>query len=173
MIKNYQKINNLIGLTLFVVAACVYLLTMEPTVSFWDCGEFIAASYKLQVGHQPGAPLFLMIGKLFSLLAVGNTAKIAYWMNFSSVIFSAATVTFLYWSITMIASKVQKIGDIKLSNLSVFSAGIIGALAFTFSDTFWFSAVEAEVYSLSMLFTAIVFWAALKWKGTWIIAGWC
>jgi hypothetical protein len=164
MIKNYQKINNLIGLTLFVVAACVYLLTMEPTVSFWDCGEFIAASYKLQVGHQPGAPLFLMIGKLFSLLAIGNTAKIAYWMNFSSVIFSAATVTFLYWSVTMIASKVQKIGDNTLSSLSVFSAGIIGTLAFTFSDTFWFSAVEAEVYSLSMLFTAIVFWAALKWE---------
>lgn len=106
MKQNYQKINNIVGLVLFIVAASVYSLTMEPTVSFWDCGEFIAASFKLQVGHQPGAPLFLMIGKLFSLLAMGNTAKIAYWMNFSSVLFSAATVNFLYWSITMIASKI-------------------------------------------------------------------
>ncbi|MFP5080911.1 DUF2723 domain-containing protein [Pedobacter sp. JCM 36344] len=164
MIKNYQKLNNIVGLVLFIVAASVYFLTMEPTVSFWDCGEFIAASYKLQVGHQPGAPLFLMIGKLFSMLAIGNTAKIAYWMNFSSVLFSAATVTFLYWSITMLASKVIQYKGTTSSTLSVISAGVIGALAFTFSDTFWFSAVEAEVYSLSLLFTAIVFWAALKWE---------
>jgi hypothetical protein len=164
MIKNYQKINNIVGLLLFVLAATVYFLTMEPTVSFWDCGEFVAASYKLQVGHQPGAPLFLMIGKLFSLLSIGNTAKIAYWMNFSSVLFSAATVTFLYWSITMIASKVVGSEEKSSKQLSIIAAGVIGALAFTFSDTFWFSAVEAEVYSLSMLFTAIVFWAALKWE---------
>jgi hypothetical protein len=164
MKQNYQKVNTIVGLVLFIVAASVYSLTMEPTVSFWDCGEFIAASYKLQVGHQPGAPLFLMIGKLFSLLAIGNTAKIAYWMNFSSVLFSAATVTFLYWSITMIASKIVQHRESTSGNFSIISAGIIGALAFTFSDTFWFSAVEAEVYSLSMLFTAIVFWAALKWE---------
>jgi hypothetical protein len=164
MTNNYQKLNNITGLLLFIVAASVYFLTMEPTVSFWDCGEFIAASYKLQVGHQPGAPLFLMIGKLFSLLAIGNTAKIAYWMNFSSVLFSAATVTFLYWSITMIAFKVTQSKGTTSDHLSVIAAGVIGALAFTFSDTFWFSAVEAEVYSLSMLFTAIVFWAALKWE---------
>jgi len=164
MKQNYQKINNIVGLVLFIVAAAVYSLTMEPTVSFWDCGEFIAASFKLQVGHQPGAPLFLMIGKLFSLLAMGNTAKIAYWMNFSSVLFSAATVTFLYWSITMMASKIVQNKESTQGTFSTISAGIIGALAFTFSDTFWFSAVEAEVYSLSMLFTAIVFWAALKWE---------
>ncbi|MEJ7559075.1 MAG: DUF2723 domain-containing protein [Pedobacter sp.] len=164
MINSYQKLNTIIGFVLFVIATTVFTLTMEPTVSFWDCGEFIAASYKLQVGHQPGAPLFLMIGKLFSLLAIGNTAKIAYWMNFSSVIFSAATVTFLYWSITMFASKIIQQKQKALTNLSVISAGVIGALAFTFSDTFWFSAVEAEVYSLSMLFTALVFWAILKWE---------
>ncbi|RZL12525.1 MAG: DUF2723 domain-containing protein, partial [Pedobacter sp.] len=162
--KNYQKLNNLVGIALFIIAITVYSLTMEPTVSFWDCGEFIAASYKLQVGHQPGAPLFLMIGKLFSLLALGNTAKIAYWMNFSSVLFSAATVTFLYWSITMIASKIIQPKETASKTLSVICAGVIGALALTFSDTFWFSAVEAEVYSLSMLFTAMVFWAALKWE---------
>ena len=164
MQKNYQKLHNLIGLALFLVAATVYTLTMEPTVSFWDCGEFIAAAYKLQVGHQPGAPLFLMIGKLFSLLSIGNTSKIAYWMNFSSVIFSAATVSFLYWTITMFASKVFGNTSSTLNQLSIMAAGVIGALAFTFSDTFWFSAVEAEVYSLSMLFTSLVFWAILKWE---------
>lgn len=161
---NYQKLNNWVGCMLFATAALIYWLTMEPTVSFWDCGEFIAAAYKLQVGHQPGAPLFLMIGKLFSLLAIGNTAKIAYWMNFSSVLFSAATVMFLYWTITSISSKILKPLDSKLDGLWTIATGVIGALAFTFSDTFWFSAVEAEVYSLSILFTAVVFWAILKWE---------
>ena len=162
--KHFQKINNLIGFLLFLVAATVYWLTMEPTVSFWDCGEFIAASYKLQVGHQPGAPLFLMIGKLFSLLAIDNTAKVPYWMNFSSVLFSAATIMFLYWTITLLASKLHKAKDSVTDKLTIISAGVVGALAYTFSDTFWFSAVEAEVYSLSSLFTAVVFWAILKWE---------
>src|SRR5690349_8440342 len=106
--NRYQKINNLVGFLLFLFAGVVYWLTMEPTVSFWDCGEFITAADKLQVGHQPGAPLFLMIGKLFSLLAGGDTTKIAYWINFSSVVFSAATVMFLYWTITLIANKLYK-----------------------------------------------------------------
>lgn len=162
--NNYQKLNNWVGCLLFATATVIYWLTMEPTVSFWDCGEFIAAAFKLQVGHQPGAPLFLMIGKLFSLLSTGNTAKIAYWMNFSSVLFSAATVMFLYWTITRIAAKILKPKEDTLDGLWVITAGIIGALAFTFSDTFWFSAVEAEVYSLSILFTAVVFWAVLKWE---------
>ncbi|TDQ10963.1 glycosyltransferase family 117 protein [Pedobacter metabolipauper] len=163
--KSYQKINNLTGFALFGVAVFVYWMTMEPTLSFWDCGEFIAASFKMQVGHQPGAPLFLMIGKLFSLLAIGNTAKIAYWMNFSSVIFSAATVMFLYWTITRIASKLYDPDKKSITDtLAIVATGIVGALSFTFSDTFWFSAVEAEVYSLSILFTALVFWAILKWE---------
>ncbi|WP_214228103.1 DUF2723 domain-containing protein [Pedobacter sp. B4-66] len=160
----YQKTNNLVGFLLFLFAGVVYWLTMEPTVSFWDCGEFITAADKLQVGHQPGAPLFLMIGKLFSLLAAGNTAKVAYWINFSSVVASAATVMFLYWTITLIASKLYKQEKTKADMLTIIATGVVGALAFTFSDTFWFSAVEAEVYSLSMLFTALVFWAILKWE---------
>jgi len=162
--NQYQKINNIAGLMFFVIAGFVYWLTMEPTLSFWDCGEFIAASYKLQVGHQPGAPLFLMIGKLFSLLAAGNTAKVAYFMNLSSVLFSAATIMFLYWTITLIASKLFKGEKTLTDTLTIVAVGAVGALAYTFSDTFWFSAVEAEVYSLSILFTAIVFWAMLKWE---------
>lgn len=162
--KNYQRINNLTGFILFAIATIVYWLTMEPTASFWDCGEFLSASNKLQVGHQPGAPLFLMIGKMFSLLAMGNTAKIAYWINFSSVLFSAATIMFLYWTITALASKLYPKEKSTLQTFSVIAAGVTGALAYTFSDTFWFSAVEAEVYALSTLFTAIVFWAILKWE---------
>jgi len=162
--NQYQKTNNLVGFLLFFIAGVVYWLTMEPTVSFWDCGEFITAADKLQVGHQPGAPLFLMIGKLFSLLAAGNTAKVAYWINFSSVVASAATVMFLYWTITLIASKLYKQEKTMADMLTIIATGVVGALAFTFSDTFWFSAVEAEVYSLSMLFTALVFWAILKWE---------
>lgn len=161
---SYQRLNNLAGFILFGIAAVVYWLTMEPTLSFWDCGEFIAASSKLEVGHQPGAPLFLMIGKLFSLLAMGNTTKIAYWINFSSVLFSAATIMFLYWTITALATKLYPEKKSNTQILSIIAAGAIGALAYTFSDTFWFSAVEAEVYALSTLFTAIVFWAILKWE---------
>jgi hypothetical protein len=162
--RTYQRINNLTGFILFGIATLVYWLTMEPTLSFWDCGEFLSASNKLEVGHQPGAPLYLMIGKLFSLLAMGNTAKIAYWINFSSVLFSAATILFLYWTITALASKLYPKEKNNVQIFSVVAAGAVGALAYTFSDTFWFSAVEAEVYALSALFTAIVFWAILKWE---------
>ncbi|MBE9598730.1 DUF2723 domain-containing protein [Pedobacter sp. MC2016-24] len=162
--NNYKRINNLAGFTLFGIATLVYWLTMEPTASFWDCGEFISASDKLQVGHQPGAPLFLMIGKMFSLLAMGNTAKIAYWVNFSSVLASGATIMFLYWTITALASKLYPREKSIIQIMSIVAAGAIGALAYTFSDTFWFSAVESEVYALSTLFTAIVFWAILKWE---------
>lgn len=162
--KSYKRINNFVGFALFGLTSMVYWLTMEPTLSFWDCGEFITAADKLQVGHQPGAPLFLMIGKLFSLLAAGDVSKIAYWINFSSVLFSAATVMFLYWTITLIAGKLYKQEKTTTDRFTIIAAGVVGALAFTFSDTFWFSAVEAEVYSLSILFTALVFWAILKWE---------
>lgn len=162
--KNYTYINNLIGFVLFGMASIVYWFGMEPTLSFWDCGEFITAADKLQVGHQPGAPLFLMIGKMFSLLALGDVAKVAYWINFSAALFSAATVMFLYWTITLIANKLYKKQKTTLDILTIIATGVVGALAFTFSDTFWFSAVEAEVYSLSILFTAVVFWAILKWE---------
>lgn len=164
MNNNYTRLNNIAGFLIFGIAALVYWLTMEPTASFWDCGEFISASYKLQVGHQPGAPLFLMIGKLFSILAMGNPAKVAYWINFSSVLFSGATIMFLYWTITALASKLYPKEKNSTETFGVIAAGLIGALACTFSDTFWFSAVEAEVYALSTLFTAVVFWAILKWE---------
>lgn len=142
----------------------VYWTTMEPTVSFWDCGEFIAAAFKLEVGHQPGAPLFLVIGNLFSLLSMGDTSKVAYWVNFVSVISSAATIMFLFWTITALVRKVYQHEKVKSKTISIMIAGAIGAAAYTFSDTFWFSAVEAEVYALSSLFTAVTFWAILKWE---------
>lgn len=162
--KTYQQINTIAGFVVFCIALVTYWLTMEPTASFWDCGEFIATATKLQVGHQPGAPLFLMIGKMFSLLAMGNTAKIAYWINFSAVLASAATIMFLFWTITALAAKVFRKEKIATKTVSIIAAGAIGALAYTFSDTFWFSAVEAEVYALSSLFTAITFWSILKWE---------
>ncbi len=163
----FDLINTRIGFSIFAFATAVYWICMEPTLSFWDCGEFIAAAFKQEVGHQPGAPFFLMIGKLFSLLAGNNVGKVAYWVNFVSVITSAATVMFLFWTINAIALKILKKNKEELSivNLwSVIAAGTIGALAYTFSDTFWFSAVEAEVYALSTLCTAVVFWAILKWE---------
>ncbi len=163
----FNRINNIAGFLIFGFALLVYWLCMEPTLSFWDCGEFIAAAFKMEVGHQPGAPLFLMIGKLFSLLAGNDTSKIAYWVNFLTVTSSAATIMFLYWTITIIALKTTKTPVSQLSTLqtlTIIAAGALGALAYTFSDTFWFSAVESEVYGLSTLCTAIVFWAMLKWE---------
>lgn len=162
--KRFSLLNTIVGLVIFLIALCTYWSTMEPTVSFWDCGEFIAAATKIQVGHQPGAPLFLMIGKLFSLLALGNTNRIAYWVNFSTVVASAGTIMFLFWTITNIAVSVFHKEKLKTRQLSILIAGAIGALAFCFSDSFWFSAVEAEVYALSTLFTAITFWAIIKWE---------
>ncbi|WP_158797533.1 protein O-mannosyl-transferase family [Pedobacter sp. L105] len=162
--KFYQRTNNLVGFAVFCIALLTYWLTMEPTVSFWDCGEFISTANKMQVGHEPGAPLFLMIGKLFSLLAMGNTTKIAYWINFSAATASAATIMFLFWTITALVSKVYRNENIRTKTFGIMAAGAIGALAYTFSDTFWFSAVESEVYALSSLFTAVTFWSILKWE---------
>lgn len=161
-IDKYKKLNLLTGILLFAVSSLTYWLTMEPTVSFWDCGEFIAAAYKLQVGHQPGAPLFLMIGKLFSFFSLGDPSKVAYWINMSSVAASGATVMFLFWTITSIGTRIYR--HARQPSISIIIAGIVGSLAFAFSDTFWFSAVESEVYAMSTLFTSIVFWAALKWE---------
>lgn len=163
----YNKINNLIGWICFLVATVTYTLTLEPSVSFWDCGEFIASAFKMQVVHQPGAPLFLMIERFFSLLAFGDVTKVAYFMNLGSAIVSAATILFLFWTITALAKKMlvkagEEINTSKM--ISIMGAGAVGALAYTFSDSFWFSAVEAEVYALSSLFTAIVFWGILKWE---------
>lgn len=162
---NYTRLNNLIGWLTFLMASIVYVLTMEPTTSFWDCGEFIATAYKLQVGHPPGAPLFLMLGRLFSMFA--DPENVAYYVNLMSALSSAATNMFLFWSITLLARKIvapKEDNPTLNASLGIFGAGLVGALANTFSDTFWFSAVEAEVYGMSSLFTAVVFWAILKWE---------
>lgn len=164
---NYSKINNLTGWLCFLIAAVTYILTLEPSVSFWDCGEFIASALKMQVVHQPGAPLFLMIQRFFSLFAFGDNEQVAYFMNIGSAMASAATILFLFWTITALAKKVliKENEEISKGNLiAIMGAGAVGALAYTFSDSFWFSAVESEVYALSSLFTAIVFWGILKWE---------
>ncbi|MCO5945681.1 glycosyltransferase family 117 protein [Mucilaginibacter flavidus] len=163
----YNKINNLLGWLCFVIASITYILTLEPSVSFWDCGEFISCAYRLQVAHQPGYPLFAMLGKVFSLLSFGNNAKVPYFTNMGSAIASGATIMFLFWSITAIAKKMlaPKPGeaDDQSRTILIMGAGLVGALAFTYTDTFWFSAVETIVFALSMLCTAVVFWAILKW----------
>src|SRR5690606_37175732 len=164
---NFQRINNIGGWSVFAVALVTYWLTMEETASYWDCGEFISVSYKLEVPHPPGAPLFLLIGRLFSFLALGDVTQVAYWINFSSVLASAFSVLFLFWSITLFGRKVLNItkpSEISESNAwLLLGAGLVGSLAFTFSDSFWFSAVEAEVYAMSSFFTAFVVWAMMKW----------
>jgi hypothetical protein len=165
--KSYKLINNTLGWLTFVIAMLTYGLTVEPTASFWDCGEFIATAYKLQIGHPPGAPLFMIIGRVATLFAFGDTSKVAYMMNLLSALASAGTILFLFWTITHLAKKifVGKDGELSTGNMiAIFGSGLVGALAYTFSDTFWFSAVEGEVYALSSFFTAIVFWAMLKWE---------
>jgi hypothetical protein len=163
---NFKKLNLILGWLSFAIALAVYLLTLEPTVSLWDCGEFIASSYKLQVGHPPGAPLFLIIGRVFSLFA-SDTAKVAMMINAVSAFASAFTILFLFWTISHLLKKIlMKTGnEVSQSDMIVvLGASFVGAMAYTFSDTFWFSAVEGEVYATSSLFTAVVFWAILKWE---------
>jgi hypothetical protein len=164
---SFQKINNLTGWGIFVIALSAYWLTMEETASYWDCGEFIAVSYKLQVPHPPGAPLFLLLGRMFSFLSLGDVTRVAYWINFLSVLSGAFASLFTFWSITLFGRKLLKVQDDDLNGEQIFllmGAGVVGSLAMTFSDSIWFSAVEAEVYSMSMFFTAFVVWAMLKWE---------
>ncbi len=164
--KNYRLLNNIIGWLIFVIASTVYIMTSEPTASFWDCGEYIATAFKLQVGHPPGAPFFQLIGRFFSLFAFGDNALVARMVNTMSALASGFTILFLFWTITLLAKKVAiKSGEFTTAKLfAVIGSGIVGALAYTFSDSFWFSAVEGEVYASSSFFTAIVFWAILKWE---------
>ncbi len=165
--QNFTRLNNLAGWFVFLIALVTYTLTVEPTASFWDCGEFIACAYKLQVPHPPGAPLFLLIGRMFSLLALGDVSRVAFWVNMMSVVSSALTILFLHWTIVMIGRKVLNKPFAALSNTEggvLLFSGVVGSLVYTFSDTFWFSAVEAEVYAMSSFFTAIVVWAAFKWE---------
>lgn len=162
----YARLNNILGWTAFIIAFITYLLTIEETASFWDPGEFIAVAYKLQVPHPPGAPFFLLIYRMFSFFSLGDSLAIAYWMNVGSALFSAFTILFLFWTITLLGRKLLSLGEeepTKEQTYQLMGAGLIGALAYTFSDSFWFSAVEAEVYAMSSFFTAIVIWAFLKW----------
>ena len=163
--KNYQRINNIAGWVIFAIAAFVYLSTIEPTASFWDCGEYIATSFKLEVGHPPGAPLFNLLGRVFSLFG-GGPEGAAKMINSMSALASAFTILFLFWSITAFAKKIaSRAGELtQASIIAIIGSGAVGALAYTFSDSFWFSAVEGEVYASSSFFTAIVFWAILKWE---------
>ena len=165
---NFKKLNNIIGWVIFLIATAVYFATLEPTASWWDCGEYIATAYKLQVGHPPGAPFFQLMGRFFSLFAFGDKSKVALMINGMSGLSSGATIMFLFWTITMLAKKlfIKKTGD-KLTageGWAVIGAGVVGSLAYAFTDSFWFSAVEGEVYAMSSLFTAIVFWAILRWE---------
>lgn len=164
---DFKKLNNLTGWGVFLIATVVYLLTMEPTVSWWDCGEYISTAYKLQVGHPPGAPTFQLIGRFFTLFAFGDVTKVAMMINIMSCLCSSFTILFLFWTISMLAQKIwMKDGDNspRINQIGVLAASAIGALAFTFTDSFWFNAVEGEVYAMSSLLTAITFWAILKWE---------
>ena len=164
----YKLINNVLGWIVFAIASTVYLMTMEPTASFWDCGEFISSAYKLEVGHPPGAPFFMLTANLFTQLA-SDPSTVAKMVNTMSALFSGLTILFLFWSITHLARKIiVKDGEeASLGQMiTIMGSGLVGALAYTFSDTFWFSAVEGEVYAYSSLFTAVVFWLILKWEAT-------
>lgn len=166
MEKKYSLYNTLLGWIVFAGASLVYMLTKEPSMSLWDCGEFLATSASLEVGHPPGAPLFLMMGRIAALFA-STPETIAYCINSFSAIASGATIMFLFWTVTHFAKKLFASQERELtltSSVVILCAGFIGAAAYAFTDTFWFSAVESEVYALSSLFTAVVFWAILKWE---------
>ena len=163
----FKRWNNLVGWAVFAVAAVVYLLTMEPVSSLWDCSEFIATSYKLEVGHPPGAPLFMMLARLATLFAFGNPEYVGMAVNAMNSIASAFCILFLFWTITHLARRLVTRGgrELTVANVwAVLGAGAVGALAYTFTDTFWFSAIEGEVYALSSMFTALVVWLMLKWE---------
>ncbi len=164
--KKYHLMNNIIGWAVCIIACVVYILTAEATASWWDCGEYIATANKLQVGHPPGAPSFQLIGRLFSMFSTPE--NVAHAVNVMSAVCSGFTILFLFWSITLLAKHLlpdPKNPDMKDARTwAVFAAGVVGALAYTFSDTFWFSAVEGEVYAMSSFFTSVVFWAILKWE---------
>ena len=162
---NYKRLNTIIGWMVFAIAAVTYCMTIEPTASFWDCPEFITTGYKLEIGHPPGAPIFMLTANLFSQFT-SDPSKVAMMVNTMSALLSALCILFLFWSITMLAKKL--VADKKEPDLwqmiTIFGSGIVGALAYTWSDTFWFSAVEGEVYAYSSFCTAVTFWLILKWE---------
>ncbi len=170
-IKRFKKVNNIVAVVVLAVASFTYLATIEPTVSFWDCGEFIASSYKLEIGHPPGNPVFQIIARIFTLF--GDKEHAAVLVNAMSALCSALTIFFLYLTIVHLARRIyEKSGVLECGKAEIpaaqaillMGAGVVGSLAYCWSDTFWFSAVEGEVYAMSSLFTAVVFWAMLKWE---------
>ena len=164
--KQYKTVNNLVGWLTFIIAATVYCMTIEPTASFWDCPEFITTGYKLEVGHPPGAPFFMLTANLFSQFA-SDATTVAKMVNYMSALMSGACILFLFWSITHLVRKLIITDENNITKgqlVTIMGSGLVGALVYTFSDTFWFSAVEGEVYAFSSLFTAVVFWLILKWE---------
>ena len=179
--KQYRLINNIVGWIVFAIAAIVYCMTIEPTASFWDCPEFITTGYKLEVGHPPGAPFFMLVANLFSQFA-SDTTQVAKMVNYMSALMSAGCILFLFWTITHLVRKLviseeqwkmmsdssalvnDQRSTVNGQLITIMGSGVVGALVYTFSDTFWFSAVEGEVYAFSSLFTAAVFWLILKWE---------
>ena len=163
--RKFTLWNRLTAVFVGIVAAVTYLLTIEPTASFWDCGEFIASSYKLEVGHPPGNPVFQLFARFFTMFTDNMHAAVA--VNAFSAICSALTIFFLYLTIVFLAKRIIKPsaeGTYSVAKaIAIFGSGAVGALAYAFSDTFWFSAVEGEVYAMSSLITALVFWAMTKW----------
>jgi len=164
--QDFKRWNTILGWASFIIALIVYMVTLEPTASWWDCGEYISTAYKLQVGHPPGAPTFQLIGRFFSMLAFGDTSKVAMMINGMSAFSSALTILFLFWTITLLARKLINAENGYTMNqvFTLFGSAFVGAMAYTFSDSFWFSASEGEVYAMSSTFTAITFWAILKWE---------
>lgn len=164
----FKKINNITGWVVCLIACTVYILTSEAGGSFWDCGEFVSSALKLQIPHPPGAPLFVILGRVFIVLFGDNPLTAAKAVNIMSALSSGFTILFLFWTITHFARRIMNVNTSDLVNSSqawaIMGAGVVGALAYTFSDSFWYSAVEGEVYAMSSFFTAIVFWAILKWE---------
>ncbi len=159
-----KQINAILGWIVFIIAAITYFMTLEPTVSWWDCGEFITSSFKLEVGHPPGAPTFMILARVFTLFAP-DAGKAAVMVNSVSALASAGTIMILYWTIVHLARKLFDSAELSTGEqLAIWGSGLVGALGFAFTDSFWFSAVEGEVYALSSFFTALVFWAILKWE---------
>ena len=162
---DFKKWNNIIGWATFSIALLTYSLTLEPTVSYWDCGEYISTAVKLEVGHPPGAPLFQMLGAFFAMFT-SEVTEIAKMVNFMSALASAFTILFMFWTITALAKKmIKNTAELSSSSaIAILGSGIVGALTYTFSDSFWFSAVEGEVYAMSSFLMALLFWLGLRWE---------
>ncbi len=162
---NFKKWNTILGWFTFLIALITYSLTVEPTVSFWDAGEYILTSAKLQVGHPPGAPLFQMLGAFFAMFAL-KPSQVGFMMNMMSAVSSAFTILFMFWTITLLLKKLvaTKKDITKENGMAILGSGVVGSLAFSFTDSFWFNAVETEVYAMATLIMAAMFWLSLRWE---------